>query len=157
MAPSLLFDISSIDLNQIQYGVEEIEKVNPHRGVMRLLDGMIYMDQSSGQVVGFHEVRHDAFWVEGHIPGRPLMPGVLMIELAAQTASFYTLHCLPQLDFLGFVGARDVKFRGQVQPGDRLIVLGLALEVRPRRSICKAQCLVNDSLVFEGTIIGMAI
>ena len=156
MAPPLLFDISGINLNQLQYGTEEIEKINPHRGVMRLLDGVVYMDVPTGRTVGFHEVRHDAFWVDGHIPGRPLMPGVLMIELAAQIASFYTLHHLPEIKFLGFVGASDVKFRGQVEPGDRLIVLGVALKVRPRRSICKAQCLVDGTIVFEGTITGMA-
>ncbi len=155
MAPTLLFDISGLDLHKVQFGVQDIEKVNPHRGVMRLLDGVIHIDTQAGEAVAFHDVRPDAFWVEGHIPGRPLMPGVLMIELAAQTASFYTLRCIPNVSFLGFVGADDIKFRGQVEPGDRLIVVGQAVEMRRRRSICRAQCLLNGTIVFEGTITGM--
>ena len=155
MAPSLLFDICDIDLDRVQYDVEAIEKANPHRGVMRLLDGVIYMDEPTGRIITFHDVRHDAFWVTGHIPSRPIMPGVLMIEAAAQTASFVSLRRLPDAAFLGFVGADQIKFRGQVVPGQRLIVLCAQVEFRRRRCVCKAQGVVDGTIVFEGTITGM--
>jgi 3-hydroxyacyl-[acyl-carrier-protein] dehydratase len=93
--------------------------------------------------------------VAGHIPGRPLFPGVLMVEAAAQLASFVFLHRMPHVKFLGFSGLNDVKFRGQVVPGDRLILLDKGVEFRPRRIICEAQGLVNGTTVFEATIIGM--
>lgn len=157
MPPQLLFDISGIDLEQVQYGVEEIESVNPHRGVMRLLDGVNYMDTELARIVAYHDVLDTEFWVEGHIPDRPLMPGVMIIEAAAQTASFLSLVQMEHADFLGFVAADEIKFRGQVEPGDRLIVLEQAIEYRPRRCVCKSQALVGDRLVFEGTITGMPI
>jgi len=153
MPPPLLFDISAYDLDQLQFGVDAIERVNPHRHQMRMLDGVIYMDED--RVIAFHDVRDDEFWVEGHIPGRPVMPGVLLIETAAQTASFYMLSRLESAKFMGFVGASDIKFRGQVVPGKRLLVLAEMVDVRSRRCVCKAQCLIDETMVFEGTITGM--
>ena len=153
MPPPLIFDITKYDLDQVQFDINAIEQVNPHRHPMRLLDGVIFMDDT--RAIAFHDVRSDEFWVEGHIPGRPVMPGVLIIEIVAQTASFYMLKRLESANFLGFVGATDIKFRGQVQPGDRLVVLSEITDIRPRRCVCKAQCLVGDTLVFEGTITGM--
>jgi len=105
--------------------------------------------------VAWRDVRDDEFWVPGHIPGRPLFPGVLMIEAAAQLASFMVLRRLPDHDFLGFAGVDDVKFRGQVVPGDRLYVLMEQTEFRRRRCICNTQGLVRGEIVFEATITGM--
>lgn len=157
MAPVLLYDISGIDLNHVQLGVEEIERVNPHRGAMRLIDGINYVSDDYNRAIAYKDIRHDEFWVPGHIPGRPLFPGVLMVEAAAQVASYLTVIRMPGLKFMGFVGIDDVKFRGQVVPGDRLYILGEGVECRPRRSICKAQGLVNGTIVLEATITGMPI
>jgi len=160
MVPSLLFDISGIDMDRLQYDAEAVERINPHRGDMRMLDGVIYMDEGHTRAVAFKDVREDEFWVPGHIPGRPLLPGVLMIEAAAQLASVLTKHYLPEGEqdaFVGFVGVEKVKFRGQVEPGDRLIVLSKVLEFRRRRTVCASQGLVRGGLVFEATITGMLI
>lgn len=157
MAPSLLFDISSIDLKggaPDVYDAQAIEKINPHRGAMRLLDGIIYASDDLKCLLAYRDVKDDEFWVPGHIPGRPIFPGVLMIEAGAQLASFI---CLSKQDikFMGFVGLEDVKFRGQVVPGDRLYILCELTELRPRRSTSRVQGLVDGRLVFEATIIGM--
>ena len=80
--PSRLFiDLSTIDLDRVIYDVEAIEQVNLQRYEMRHLDGIVHLDPEAGYVVGFKDVTDDEFWVRGHIPGRPLFPGVLMIEL----------------------------------------------------------------------------
>ncbi len=155
MVPSLLFDISDIDLNQIQIGTQEIERVNPHRGAMRMLDGIIWANETLDRAVAFKDVRADEFWVPGHIPGRPIFPGVLQIEAAAQLASYMFLCRLEGQRFMGFAGVDDVKFRGQVVPGDRLLLLGVEIECRPRRSICALQGLVRGTMVFEARITGM--
>ncbi|MBL4699912.1 MAG: beta-hydroxyacyl-ACP dehydratase [Phycisphaeraceae bacterium] len=155
MAPSLLFDLSKHNLNKVAHGVDEIEAINPHRGAMRLLDGIIYCNLDvPAQVIAYKDIRDDEFWVPGHVPGRPLFPGVLMLEAAAQLASFV---CLQRLDeqFLGFVGAEKVKYRGQVVPGDKFILLGQEVKIHRRRSTCQMQGLVNGKLVFEATIVGM--
>lgn len=155
MAPPLLFDLSGIDLTRVQCGVAEIERVNPQRGDMRMLDGINYISEDRNRAVAYKDVRADEFWVPGHVPGRPLFPGVLMLEAAAQLASYLTLLRLEDVDFMGFVGLDDVKFRGQVVPGDRLHILGEGLECRRRRSICVAQGVVHGTLVFEARITGM--
>lgn len=155
MAPQILFDVSSIDLDHVRFGPEELERVNPHRGAMRMLDGLIYADQGHTVAIAFKDVRADEFWVAGHIPGRPIFPGVLMIEAAAQLASYMTIMRMPSVRFMGFAAVDQVKFRGMVTPGDRLLILAKGIECKPRRCICDAQGWVKGSLVFEGRVTGM--
>ena len=157
MAPKLLFDISEIDLDQVLYGPDYIESYNPHRGFMRMLDGIIFEQEEPPRAMGFKDIKEDEFWVPGHIPGRPVFPGVLMIEAAAQFASYLTMRLFEKVEFIGFAGVTYVKFRGQVVPGDRFYLLIEGTNMKPRRSICKAQGVVNGQLVFEGTITGMPI
>ena len=160
MAPQLLFDLSAHDLDKVLYDSSHIETYNPHRGAMRLLDAIVWEDIENEvtHAIGFKDVRDDEFWVPGHIPGRPIFPGVLMIEAAAQFASYVTMRKYEKqmkIDFIGFAGVDDVKFRGQVVPGDRLYLLIDGFNMKPRRAICKAQGVVNGNLVFEATITGM--
>ena len=152
----MLFDISRIDLDQVMVDVAGIERLNPHRGCMRQLDGVIWHDPDVTVSVAFKDVRDDEFWVEGHIPGRPLFPGVLMIEAAAQTASYMAIRRGCCGSFLGFIGAEAIKFRGPVVPGDRLYVVGLEVKFKPKRAVCRAQGLVDGKLVFEAKITGMS-
>ena len=158
MAPQLLFDLSDLDLDRVLHGPEYIESYNPHRGAMRLLDAIVWEDFSNNKnpkAIGYKDIRDDEFWVPGHIPGRPIFPGVLMIEAAAQFASYITMCNIEKVNFIGFAGVDSVKFRGQVTPGDRLYVLINGTSMKPRRSICQAQGIVNGNLVFEATITGM--
>ena len=74
MPPQLLYDISGIDLDNVIHGPEDIRAVNPQRGDMEHLDGIVHVGDK-GDIIGFKDVRDDEFWVEGHIPGRPLLPG----------------------------------------------------------------------------------
>src|ERR1051326_2157951 len=106
MAPLLLFDLSSIDLNKVIVPIEEIRKVIPQRYEMEMLSGIVYDDDK--RIVGFKDITLDDFWVRGHIPGRPLMPGVMMIECAAQLCAFYTMRCQPEMGFLGFAKCDEV-------------------------------------------------
>ena len=155
MAPSLLFDISGLDLDRVEIDVPAIERVLPHRGVMRMLDGINYLSADLNRAVAFKDTRADEFWVPGHIPGRPLFPGVLMVEAGAQLASYLTMRRLEHMKFMGFIGLDKVKFRGQVLPGDRLTLLCQGVQCKPRRSICALQGVVAGGIVFEALITGM--
>lgn len=158
MAPQLLFDLSQHDLDRVLHGPEFIESFNPHRGDMRLLDAILWEDiDPEAEAIGYKDVRDDEFWVPGHIPGRPIFPGVLMIEAAAQFASYLTKRLFSIESFIGFAGVDGVKFRGQVVPGDRLYLLIKGVNLKPRRSIFQAQGVVNGNLVFEAVITGMPI
>jgi 3-hydroxyacyl-[acyl-carrier-protein] dehydratase len=154
MPPQLLFDISTIDLNNVIFDKKAILEVNPQRGTFEQLDGIVYANPAHDGIMGFKDVRHDEFWVNDHIPGRPLLPGVLMIEAAAQVAGFYTAKYLNWKGFIGFGGADDIRFRQPVAPGCRLYVMAQLTSHRHRRVESKVQGLVNGTMVFEATIIG---
>jgi 3-hydroxyacyl-[acyl-carrier-protein] dehydratase len=155
MPPQPLFDLSMIDVNDPKISQEEIYSLNPHRFEFMLLDGAYFVDNESGVAAGYRDAKDDEFWVRGHIPGRPLFPGVLMIEAAAQLVSYQALTMSESKGFLGFAGVDNVKFRGQVVPGQRLVLLSKALDVRPRRCIAATQGWVDGQMVYEGTITGM--
>ena len=154
MPPQLVFDISGIDLNKVVYDQDAIREANPQRGDMEMLNGIVYADGSLGRIVGYKDVRADEFWVPGHIPGRPLFPGVLMVECAAQLASFYTRKFVGWKGFIGFGGVEECKFRQQVLPGCRMILIGQKMWERPNRINCKLQGWVNSVLAFEESIVG---
>ena len=160
MPPALLLDLNKVDLQQVLFNSHDIEKVNPHRYEMRQLDGIIYYDLAQGVCLGYKDVTEQEFWVRGHIPGRALMPGVIMIEAAAQLASFFMLSCFdeyPPDRFVGFGGIDEVKFRSEVAPGQRLYLIAQHLEHRPRRFICATQGIVDGRMVFEAKITGMPV
>lgn len=158
MAAQPLFDLSQIDLTQVARPPEEVGAVNPQCGPMRQLDYIIWTTEDSTKGLGVKHVRDDEFWVGGHVPGRPLMPGVLMIEAMAQLCSFLqkSAHA-NETQFLGFTRCDKVVFRGQVVPGDTLYLLAEEVSYRPRKFVSRGQGIVNGHLVFEGTITGMAI
>ena len=157
MPASPLFDVADLDLSQVQVSREQVYEILPQRHEFMVLDGILHFDAAARRVVAFKDIRTDDWWARGHLPGRPLLPGVLMIEAAAQVAA-YCSHMLNATDrFLGFTGVDNVKFRGIVQPPCRLLLLGHAASVKPKRVICDAQGWVGNKLVFEGTVTGMPV
>jgi 3-hydroxyacyl-[acyl-carrier-protein] dehydratase len=155
MASPLLIDLSTIDLDATAASEADVGRVNPHCGPIRQLDRVIWHDSAVTQGVGVKFIRHDEFWVPYHIPGRPLMPGVLMIEAAAQLGSFLYRTKIPNLPFVGFTRCTDTSFRGQVVPGDTLHILCKEVESNRRRFVSQFQCVVAGKLVMETTITGM--
>lgn len=154
MPPQLLFDLSQIDLNHVAYDIEGIRAANPQRGDMEHLNAIVWTNGAAGEVLGYKDVRHDEFWVAGHIPGRPLLPGVIMLEAAAQLASFYARTFEGWTNFIGFGGVEDCKFRQPVLPGSRMYILAKKIWLRHGRIASRCQGLVNGNLVFECTVIG---
>jgi 3-hydroxyacyl-[acyl-carrier-protein] dehydratase len=154
MPPVLLFDLSSIDLNRVMITKDEILKNNPQRYEFEQLDGVVYYDLERRIMIGLRDIRADEWWTRGHIPGRPLFPGVLMIEAAAQVASFFG-RTVMGANFIGFGGVDKVKFREAVVPPAKMYILAKAVEIRPRRIVCDAQGIVAGHIVFEGQITGV--
>jgi 3-hydroxyacyl-[acyl-carrier-protein] dehydratase len=157
MPPPLLFDLDQYDLTQVVLTREQIYEVLPQRHEFMLLDGAVLVDTRAERMIAFADVRQDAWWGRGHIPGRPLLPGVLMIEMAAQAAAYYTRAVVGYEGFLAFTALDDCKFRGTVEPPCRLYLLGTGIDIRPRRSICAFQGLVNGKMVFEAQLTGIPI
>jgi 3-hydroxyacyl-[acyl-carrier-protein] dehydratase len=156
MPPEALCDLSTLDLSTVLIDIEGIRKVNPQRFEMEQLTAITKLDYETGIIVGYKDVRPDEFWVRGHMPGYPLMPGVLICEAAAQLTAYYVANLdILKGDFLAFTGMEGVKFRGPVKPGDRLVLVGKALRVTRRSMHSQVQGFVNGKLVFQGDILGM--
>ncbi len=159
MPPALLFDLTEIDLTAKPiFDKEAIGRENPQRFEMQQLDGILWYDKEKFLVLGYKDVTESEFWIRGHIPGRPLMPGVIMIESAAQLLSFFVKRVCGEQCFIGFASIDSAKFRAPVQPGQRLLLLGKITKFRPGRKYdAYIQGLVNNTMVFETEVSGMAV
>lgn len=156
---NLIIDPSEYDLEQVVADIEQIRKHNPQRFEMEQLTAIVFDDVERGVCVGYKDLTADEFWVRGHMPGMPLMPGVVICEAAAQLCSYYTQsHDLLKAEMVGFGGLDEVRFRGTVVPGDRLVIVAERLQVRVGAMIrCRFQCFVRENMVCEGQMRGIPI
>ncbi len=150
-----LIDLNAVDLTGVALTPDEIGAMNPQAGDMRQLDYVAYLNETKTLAVGIKKIKDDEFWVPGHIPGRPLYPGVLMIEAAAQISSVLYHVKSEGNHFMGFTRCDNCSFRGQVLPGDTLTLVALEKKFQRRRFVCKAQGYVDGNFIFEVQITGM--
>src|SRR5947208_15591704 len=144
MPPPVHLDPSQLDLSRVLADREGLRKVNPQRFEMEQLTAIVHLDREQRLIVGYKDVAADEFWVRGHMPGYPLLPGVLMCEAAAQLAAYYIATAgLLGGHFLGFGGLENVRFRGTVKPGDRLVLVGKAVRLNPRQPVVTVQGFVD--------------
>jgi 3-hydroxyacyl-[acyl-carrier-protein] dehydratase len=156
MPPELHCNPAELDLSKIIADQEAIRRVNPQRFEMEQVTAIVYIDRDRHLVAGYKDVRPDEFWVRGHMPDYPLLPGVLMCEAAAQLCSYYTANQgLLRGDFIGFGGLENVRFRSTVRPGDRLILIGKAAKLHRRKTVFNVQGFVGTTMVFHADVIGV--
>jgi 3-hydroxyacyl-[acyl-carrier-protein] dehydratase len=156
MPPELHYNPAALDLSRVVADRDAIRKVNPQRFAMEQLTAIVHIDRQAHLVAGYKDVRPDEFWVEGHMPGYPLLPGVLMCEAAAQLCAYYTKTAgLLQGDFIGFGGMENVRFRAPVRPGDRLVLVGKGIKLHHRQTVFNVQGFVGGTMVFHADIIGV--
>jgi len=156
---SYIVPLESIDFDRVVADIEAIRKVNPQRFEMEHLTAIVLEDPENNICVGYKDVTDHEFWARGHMPGMPLMPGVIMLEAAAQCCGYFAKkYDVFGADMIGFGGLEDVRFREPVIPGDRLILLCQLLNARRGRLvICKFQGVVRGALAVEGIIKGIPI
>jgi 3-hydroxyacyl-[acyl-carrier-protein] dehydratase len=158
MPPVPLIDPAATDTSHVLVDREGIARHNPQRFEMIQLTAINYVDSENKLVVGYKDVGADEFWVRGHMPDYPLMPGVLMCEAAAQLCSFLCGYTrLFKAGFVGFGGMEDVRFRGQVRPGDRLLLVSKVIRLHRRQPMFECQGFVGNNMVFHAKIIGVNI
>lgn len=156
MPPEPLFDVTALKFNGVLADRAAIEAVNPQRHEMMQLSAIVHVDRSTHTIVGYKDISPDEFWVRGHMPGYPLMPGVVMCEVGAQLMSYYIrkYDVIPN-DMIIFSGINSVKFRGQVRVGDRFVMVSHATKLSRRQVVSQVQGFVGSKMVFEGEMVGM--
>ncbi|MBY0311392.1 MAG: hypothetical protein K2W85_04935 [Phycisphaerales bacterium] len=154
---NLILDLSAIDLSARVMGREELEGWLPHRGEMALLDAIVWNSPDHKQGVAIKKTRADEFWVPGHFPGRPMMPGVLQIEAAAQLAVYlYNARRKQQLT-AAFTRIDECSFRNMVVPGDDVYLLCQEIRWTRRGFECHVQGVANHKLTFDAHIQGLSV
>ncbi|WP_066379373.1 MULTISPECIES: 3-hydroxyacyl-ACP dehydratase FabZ [unclassified Anabaena] len=135
------------------FSSEEIQKLLPHRYPFLLVDKII--DYVPGKrAVGIKNVTINEPQFTGHFPGRPLMPGVLIVEAMAQVGGVVMTQ-LPELEggLFVFAGIDKVRFRRQVVPGDQLVMTVELLWIKQRRfGKMQARAEVDGQLAAEGEL-----
>ena len=153
----LILDFSEYDLDNVVADINAIHRANMQRYEMEQLTAICFEDPERGICVGYKDLTDNEFWVRGHMPGMPLMPGVIMCEAAGQLSSYY-IHKFNLMEgVIGFGGLQDVRFRGVVRPGERFVIVCRLLKVRRTIMTCEFQCFVRQSLVCEGILKGIAL
>ncbi len=136
------------------FTVEEIQQLLPHRYPFALVDRIIEYVPGK-KAVGIKNVTFNEPYFPGHIPNRPLMPGVLMVEAMAQVGGVVLIQ-LPGMEgkFFAFAGIDKVRFRRQVTPGDQLIMTVELLSLKLNR-IAKMQgkAEVDGQLAVQGEML----
>jgi 3-hydroxyacyl-[acyl-carrier-protein] dehydratase len=137
--------------------IEEIMNILPHDYPFLLVDRIVEIEAGK-RVVGIKNVTYNEPFFQGHFPGRPIMPGVLIIEAMAQTAGVLAFKSMPD-EYLKkpvyFLGMDNVRFRKPVIPGDQL---RLELEVtKHRHSIWgfRGKAFVDGKLAAEAELLAM--
>jgi 3-hydroxyacyl-[acyl-carrier-protein] dehydratase len=94
---------------------EQIMEILPHRDSMLLLDDV---ENDGEEAVGHYSVRGDEFFLKGHFPGNPIVPGVILCEILAQSACVLMKDDMTDGKLAVYTGLNNVKFRSSVRPGD---------------------------------------
>jgi 3-hydroxyacyl-[acyl-carrier-protein] dehydratase len=133
-------------------GRQEIEEILPHRDPFLLLDEVVELEPGV-RVVARKMVRDDEWYLAGHFPGRPIMPGVLIVEAMAQTGAVAVLADEMNRGKLAlFAGIDDVRFKRIVGPGDELELTCELERVRGPVGRGKATATVDGELAARGTL-----
>jgi 3-hydroxyacyl-[acyl-carrier-protein] dehydratase len=133
-------------------GREEIEAILPHRDPFLLLDEVLELEPGK-RVVARKQVRDDEFWTQGHFPGRPVMPGVLIVEAMAQAGAVAVLSEEENRGKIAlFAGIDGVRFKRIVEPGDELELTCELETVRGPVGRGKARATVDGKLAARGTL-----
>jgi len=125
---------------------EEVKRILPHREPMLLLDEAELVD---GEAVGRYLVRGDEFFLQGHFPGHPVVPGVILCEILAQSACVLLQGELTDGGTPLYTGLNRVRFRRQVVPGDTVVTRCRIQRSKPPFYFAEGKAFVGDEICTE--------
>jgi UDP-3-O-[3-hydroxymyristoyl] N-acetylglucosamine deacetylase/3-hydroxyacyl-[acyl-carrier-protein] dehydratase len=132
--------------------IRRIQKILPHRYPFLLVDKIIEVEGDT-RIKGVKNVTFNEQFFQGHYPGTPIMPGVLIVEAMAQVSGLLFAQRLEHTGKLAVLLSMDgVKLRKPVVPGDQLILVAETVRLRRRTAHCRCQAMVDDAVAAEAEI-----
>jgi 3-hydroxyacyl-[acyl-carrier-protein] dehydratase len=151
-------DVTAFDFANPLVGLEDIRAVNPQRYEFEMLTGIVHIDTPNHVIVGFKDLTLDEFWARGHMPGYPVLPGVLMCEAAAQLGGYYIAkYVAPPGMLIGLAGIDEARFLRPVRPGERLVLVGNGVKIHRRLSRFRVVGTVGGEKAFEAVVGGVTL
>ena len=135
-----------------ELNTEEIMRILPHRYPFLLVDKIVYLEKGR-KAIGLKSVTMNEHFFQGHFPGKPVMPGVLIVEAMAQVGGVLMLACEEHQGKLAyFMAANNIKFRKTVVPGDRLAIEVIAGKMRSKTGLVITKAFVDEKVVAEAEL-----
>jgi len=132
--------------------IRKIQKILPHRYPFLMVDRIVELD-GDRKIKGIKNVTFNEPFFQGHYPGTPIMPGVLIVEAMAQVSGLLFSQMLEHTGKIPFlVSMEEVKLRKAVVPGDQLVISAETMRVRSRTGLCKCKAMVGDDLAAEAQL-----
>ena len=132
--------------------IRRIQRILPHRYPMLLVDRVVEIEGDE-RAVGIKNVTFNDIFFQGHYPGTPIMPGVLIVEAMAQLGGLLLSRKLEHTGKLAVLLSMDkVKMRHAVVPGDQLILEAVTVRVKSRTGHVRCKAFVKDKLTCEADI-----
>lgn len=143
---------ATIESRSVVLNIKEIAKILPHRYPFLLVDKIIYMNLEENVIIGQKNVTVNEQFFEGHFPGVPIMPGVLILEALAQTGGIL-VHQKGNCEKIAvLLNINNAKFRKPVVPGDVLTLHASGMHISSKGGRILAKAMVNEQTAVEAEI-----
>jgi 3-hydroxyacyl-[acyl-carrier-protein] dehydratase len=141
-----------ISSDPVVLNVKEITKILPHRYPFLLVDRIVYLNLEENKIIGQKNVTVNEQFFQGHFPGVPIMPGVLILEALAQAGGVLVHEKGHRKKIAVLLNIKNAKFRKPVVPGDVLMLHATGLYISSKGGRVMAKAMVNEQLVVEAEI-----
>jgi 3-hydroxyacyl-[acyl-carrier-protein] dehydratase len=132
--------------------IKEVSQILPHRYPFLLIDKVIYLNPEENKIIAQKNVTMNEHFFQGHFPGAPIMPGVLILEALAQAGGILVHQKGYNEKIALLLSINNAKFRRPVVPGDILLLHATGLHVSSKGGRVEAKAMVNDQLAVEAEI-----